>query len=355
MTERRSVFFGSDIFRASVYGDNHPLNIARVWPAIDICRHEGWLDDKSYHAIPPASPSCLKQFHDSDYIDALLKAQQTQSLPAAQKERFSIGCAGNPIFAEIYDRPATAANASLIGARWLAQGRADIVYNPAGGTHHGMRGKANGFCFVNDPAIALEELCRDPNVSVTYLDIDAHHCDGVQDWHYHTSQLQILSIHQSGLWPRTGLQSDKGGGNAHNFTLPAGAQDSDLLGLIEHKILPLIEQHRADYLVLQAGVDGHRDDPQSKLQYSLQGYWQTISYILALDVPSLVLGGGGYNPYITAKAWAGVWALITKRRPHELALSKASREVLTSLSWHHRLGRNPPHSWFSQLGDLPLS
>ena len=350
MTMGNFVFFGSDIFRHSVYGDNHPLNIARVWPVIDICRAEGWLSDATYHEIAPATKQVLSSFHDAAYIEALWMAERDQALSEEQKDRFQIGRASNPIFAEVYKRPATAANASLIGSQYLMTGKADIVFNPSGGTHHGQKARASGFCFVNDPAIALQSLASS-GAAITYLDIDAHHCDGVQTWHAATKQLQIISVHQQGLWPRTGQESDKGGGNAHNFTLPEGADDQALAAVMENKIIPLIKAHQPAYLVLQAGADGHKDDPQSKLGYSLQGYWRMIELALSLGVPTLVLGGGGYNPYITAKAWAGIWALIVGASPYDHILSEASRDILNGLSWHHRLGRNPPPHWFTHLGD----
>ena len=81
------VFFGSDIFRHSVYGDNHPLNIARVWPVIDICRAEGWLSDADYQDIAPASKQVLSAFHDACYVEALWAAERDQSLPEYDKDR----------------------------------------------------------------------------------------------------------------------------------------------------------------------------------------------------------------------------------------------------------------------------
>ena len=355
MSSAKNVFFGSDIFRNSLYGDKHPLNIARVWPAIDICQAEGWLDVGDYYEIPPAAQDVLADFHDRDYIDALWQAERNQDLPDALKDKYQIGRASNPIFTEIYSRPATAANASLIGAQWLIEGRADAVFNPSGGTHHGKKKAANGFCFVNDPAIALDVLAAHSDAPLTYIDIDAHHCDGVQDWHTDTVQLQIISLHQADLWPRTGQEGDRGGGNAYNFTLPPESGDEAALALMTDVILPLIATHQPRYLVLQAGADGLKDDPQSKLAYSLQGYWQMIEMILAIPCKKLILGGGGYNPYLTAKAWAGIWPLLTKQLTADslakTPLSQASTKLLKALSWHHRLGRNPPDSWFTHFGD----
>ena len=350
-TMRKYVFFGSDIFRHSLYGNNHPLNIARVWPVIDICRAEGWLHDADYEEVPPASRTLLSRFHDPDYIEALWQAEKDQDLPEEMKDRFNIARASNPIFKEVYKRPATAAHASYLGAHYLVGGKAQIVFNPSGGTHHGQRGRANGFCFVNDPAIALQTMRQMTDAPITYLDIDAHHCDGVQDWHAHDPETQVISIHQDGLWPRTGTRGDRGGGNAHNLPLPEGSDDSALHDVMAQQIMPLIAAHQPQYIVLQAGADGHRDDPQSKLAYSLNGYWRAIEMVLGFGLPTLVLGGGGYNPYVTARAWAGIWALIGGISPYKLVLSQASNSILKGLSWHHRLGQPPASHWLTHLGD----
>ena len=350
---RKNVFFGSDIFRQSVYGAGHPLNIARVWPVINICKFQGWLDVDEYHDISPASPALLSQFHTADYIQALCDAESEQQLSDTRKARYNIGQSGNPIFPEIYRRPATAAHASFMGAQWLVEGKAHRVFNPSGGTHHGRRDQAYGFCFVNDPAIAIEAIRHKTNAPICYIDIDAHHCDGVQDWHRDTANLHIFSIHQEGLWPRTGLPQDNGSGNATNFTLPAGAGDKMLLEVIENQIRPHLKLLKPTYLIIQAGADGHKDDPQSKLCYHLQGYWQAIDMLLSLELPTMVLGGGGYNPFITAKAWAGIWALIKGVDPMHAAVNEASHSLLKELSWHHRLGRTPPQHWFDKFGDHP--
>ena len=348
---RKYVFFGSDIFRQSVYGTGHPLNIARVWPVIDICRAQGWLDDDSYQEVLPASPALLSQYHDPDYVEALLDAERDQSLPEEMRTRFNIGQSSNPIFPEIYKRPATAAHASILAADMLASGQATHLFNPSGGTHHGRRAMAYGFCFVNDPAIAIARLREKTSKPITYLDIDAHHCDGVQDWHADTPNLQLISLHQQDIWPRTGNADDTGGGNAINYPLAKQATDRQFLSLMQTEILPKIKAFSPSYIIIQAGADGHRHDPQSKLNYSLDGYWQAVRLALSLDIPSLVLGGGGYNPYITAKAWAGLWALIIGKNPSHETLCEEAKSVLRGLTWHHRLGRDKPAHWTEEFGD----
>ena len=135
----RPLFFGSEIFRHSSYGPKHPLAIPRVSTTIDLCRALGWLPDAVYVDSPVATPTALARFHKPAYIAALAEAEKTQRLPPADRVRFNLGRLENPIFGEMFRRPATAAGASLLAAERLlaarAGGRDAVIYNPAGGTH----------------------------------------------------------------------------------------------------------------------------------------------------------------------------------------------------------------------------
>ncbi len=346
-----AIFLGSDIFRGSGYGPGHPLNIPRVWPVIDICRAQGWLRDEQFEMVPPATVQELECFHTRDYINALLDAEQNQQLDEIRSKKHKIGTYSNPIYPEIYRRPATAAKASLQGALYLISGKHSRVFNPSGGTHHGFPDSANGFCFVNDPAIALTTLYQRTSKKIAYIDIDAHHPDGVQEHFSHLDRMILFSVHEADRWPRTGKKGDFGGGNAHNYPLPRGSNDEDLKEIINTQILPLLVAFSPDFIVLQAGADGLDEDPQSGLCYTNRGYWLTVSTILELNIPILVLGGGGYNPFTTARAWAGVWGLMVGENPHATECVSESRSILKSLKFPHRLGKNIPDRWISRLFD----
>lgn len=348
---RKHFFLGSDIFRGSVYGKGHPLNIARVWPVMDICTALGWLDEDHFLSIPPATESELEIFHTTAYIAALKQAEQQGWLETSLMDRHRIGRDSNPLFPQIYSRPATAAKASLVAIDLLVSGKAEIVFNPSGGTHHGMPDRANGFCFVNDPAIAILKALELGVQRLVYIDIDAHHADGVQDHLSNRKEVLLFSLHEQNRWPYTGKDNDIGGGSARNFTLARGADDNTLLQICQHKILPEIQQFNPELVIVQAGCDGLADDPQSGLCYSNSGYWKAVKIFLDYAKPILVLGGGGYNPFTTARAWAGLWGLIAGKNPEQTVLNPQASAIMRSLQWEHRRGRNPPESWFTHLGD----
>lgn len=152
------VFIGSRIYCGSSYGARHPLSIPRVPTGIDPSRALGWLPETRYRTSPRARPRALQ------------KAEAEQAVAEPVQREFGLGTLSNPVFAELFRRPATAAGGSLPVASLLRDG--GIVFDPSGGTHHGMAARAAGFCYLNDPVLALlafraQGLCR-----MLYLDID---------------------------------------------------------------------------------------------------------------------------------------------------------------------------------------
>lgn len=347
-------FIGSEIYRSSSYGSGHPLAIPRVSTVIDLCRALGWLPDAQYLDSPLATPSELARFHWPDYIAALAAAERAQAVSAEVRRRYNIGCNGNPVFPEMYRRPATACGGSLLGARLLREG--GVIYSPAGGTHHGRRDQASGFCFLNDPVLAILRLLDDGLDRVLYLDVDAHHGDGVQAAFDGEPRVFTISLHEDGRWPMTGVSgtaADRGGGQARNLPVPAGFHDEELAFLLEAVILPLAAVFRPQALVLQCGADGLADDPQSRLALSNRALWRVVAAVRDLAPRLLVLGGGGYNPWAVARCWTGVWGVLNGQEA-PARLPAEAEELLRGITWRHRRGREAPAHWFTTLADPPL-
>lgn len=148
----RPVFIGSEIYRGSSYGDWHPLRVPRVSTVMDLSRALGWLPPAQYITSPRAKPAALSVWHDPAYIAALQQAEADGAVSEAVRARHNIGTHANPVFPEVFRRPATSAGGALLAGELLA--RPGVVYAPAGGTHHGMPDHANGFCYFNDPVLA---------------------------------------------------------------------------------------------------------------------------------------------------------------------------------------------------------
>lgn len=346
----RPLFLGSEIYRRSRYAEGHPLAIPRVSAAIDLCRALGWLPDDVYVDSPVATVEQLARFHDRDYIAALQRAEAEQRVSDAVAQRYNIGRNGNPVFGEVFRRPATACGASLKAAALLRDG--GIVYSPVGGTHHGRRDRASGFCFFNDPALAILAMLDQGLRRIFYLDVDAHHADGVEAAFADEPRVLVVSVHQQNLWPRTGRVEDRAGGSARNLPVPAGLNDSELAYLLDRAILPLARRFAPDAVVLQCGADALADDPMSDGQLSNRALWDVVGAIRGLAPRLLVLGGGGYNPWAVARCWAGVWATLNDL-PIPETLPEAAAQVLRGLAWNRRRAEPKPERWFVTLVDPP--
>lgn len=344
------LFIGSEIYRRSRYADGHPLAIPRVSAAIDLCRALGWLSADVYVDSPLATVDQLARFHDRDYIAALQRAEAEQRVSEEVSQRHNIGRNGNPVFGEVFRRPATACGASLKAVELLRGG--GIVHSPAGGTHHGRRDRASGFCFFNDPALAILGFLDQGLTRVLYVDVDAHHADGVEAAFAGEPRVLVVSVHQEDLWPRTGRVADRAGGSARNLPVPAGLNDSEMAYLTAHAIMPLAASFAPQAIILQCGADALADDPLSGGRLSNNALWAVVRALRDRAPRFLVLGGGGYNPWAVARCWAGVWATLNDLPVPEVLPAEAEA-VLRGLAWSRRRGEPKPERWFTTLADPP--
>lgn len=351
-------FIGSDIYRQSSYGRKHPLAIPRVSTCIDLCRALGWLPDEVYIDSPRATPDQLARFHDPAYVAAVQAAERAQSVSPAVKARHGLGVNGNPVFPEVFRRPATASGGSILAAARLLAAPG-VIYNPAGGTHHGRRDRASGFCYFNDPVLALLRLLDGGLSRVLYLDVDAHHGDGVQDAFHDEPRVLTVSVHEAGRWPMargaatgSGSSGDRAGGFARNIPVPPGFNDSEMDYVLEAGLLPLAAAFEPEAVVIQCGSDALSGDPLSRLELSNGALWRVVAAAAGLAPRVLCLGGGGYNPWSVGRCWAGVWASLNGFAV-PARLPAAAEDVLRGLHWRHSRGRCPPAHWFTTLADPP--
>ena len=348
---QRPLFIGSEIYRGSSYGTWHPLRVPRVSTVMDLSRALGWLPPEVYVPSPRAKPDTLTVWHTRDYVKALHAAERAQHVDATIRDRHALGTPSNPVFPEMYRRPATAAGGSLLAGELLAQG--GIVYHPAGGTHHGMPDRAGGFCYLNDPVLAILSLRRNGAYRIAYVDIDAHHPDGVEHAFGDDPDVLMISVHEEGLWPRTGTLGITGAGSTLNLPVPRNMNDDEMALIRDSLILPLVTRYKPDAIVLQCGADAVEEDPQAHLSLSNNAHWAVLRGLMGLAPRLLVLGGGGYNPWSVGRLWTGVWGTLNGFDIPDVLNAKAE-DVLCALRFDgNRRGRNPPDHWFMTLQDRP--
>ena len=341
------LLFTSEIYRGSVYGPKHPVVIQRVPATLDLIAALGWLDPARQRDSPQADDAALIRFHTPAYIAALRQAEATQTATEEMRRRHHLGAHGNSIYPRMFRRPATSAGGSIAACRAVLDG--GVAYNPGGGTHHGMPDRASGFCFVNDPALGILAWLDAGLDRVLYLDIDAHHGDGVEFAFAGDPRVLTISVHERNRWPHTGTAHTD---TARNFPVPPDYNDSESAFLLENAILPVAEKFRPQAVMLQCGADALEEDPLARLSLSNTALWRVVRAVMPLAPRLVVLGGGGYNPYTVARAWAGVWATLNGFSL-PATLPPAAEAVLRAQTYPRAAGKNPPEHWFTTLADAP--
>lgn len=344
------LFVGHEIYRQPAYGNNHPLAIPRVERVIDLCRALGWLHEEVFHTSPCASVSELARFHSREYIEALRQAAQTGKVDARTRERFCIGTMENPLFPGLFQRASTCVGGSLRAAELCLEGR--VAYHPAGGTHHGRPDRASGFCYFNDPALAICKLLDRGVERLLYVDLDAHHCDAVQDAFAVDPRVWMVSVHERDRWPYTGAVSDTAGGRACNLPVPRGFNDAELRLLLDDVILPLGRRVAPEVVVLVCGADALAADPLSSMALSNVALWSAAAEIAALGPATLVLGGGGYNPWTVTRYWTGLWGTLSGREVPAV-LPPAARDAFQGLDCDLIDPEDVSPHWSTTLADAP--
>ncbi len=344
------IYITSEIYRGSTYGPKHPLAIPRVSICTDLVRAMGWLDEAQVLTAPMATEAELLRFHDAGYLAALRQAEADQAVSEDVRARYRIGADGNPVYREVFRRPATSAGGVMLACRLTMEG--GVVHFPGGGTHHGRPDRASGFCYLNDPVLGILQWLDAGLERVVYLDIDAHHGDGVQDAFHDDPRVLTISLHEHGRWPGTGAVTDRAGGHARNLPVPQGFNDSEMRHLMQGAVLPLIAGFRPQAIMLQSGADALEEDPLARLALSNNAHWEVVAALPALAPRLVVVGGGGYNPYTVGRCWAGIWATLSGQ-PIPDILPDAAQAVLRGLVYNRAAGRNPPAHWHTTLRDAP--
>ena len=311
----KAAFVYSDRFGSFYYGVEHPMKPVRLRLTRELMEALGLDNLPSSRMVEArsATEQELLLFHTPEYLK-VLKEANTGIIPVGGSQH-GLGYGDNPVFNGVFEWSALCAGASLQAAELVAEGKADVAFNISGGLHHAMPGRASGFCYINDAAIAIKYLAG-LGKRVAYVDIDAHHGDGVEFAFYDTSRVLTLSIHESGQWlfPGTGLVTDigvnSGKGFAVNVPLPPSTGDEVFLKVFDEVVQPVIEEFQPDILVTQLGVDSFETDPLTHLSLTTNGFERALERFHAMKIPWVALGGGGYDLSNVARAWTLAWAIM---------------------------------------------
>ena len=328
-------------------GPAHPLRPERVSLSVGLMSALGLVRAGALVPVDPraATREELERVHDPLYIDEVMKAGAD---PDGWLGSFGIGAGDTPAFPDMHEAASLVAGATVVAIEEVLSGRFRRALSPAGGLHHAHRDSAAGFCVYNDAAVGIASaIAAHPALRVCYIDIDAHHGDGVQEAFYAEPRVLTISVHESGryLFPGTGGTDERGEGpglgSAINVPLPPNANDECYALVFDEVVEPAVRRFCPDLIVTQNGADAHWTDPLTSLGMTLHGYRSLVHKSMQLAEEStggrlVACGGGGY-----------AWATVVPRAWTMLAAELAETQVAEEIpgSWRERvrdLGADPP-------------
>jgi acetoin utilization protein AcuC len=316
MSNDRKVFVYSPELELGGYPADCPFNSQRAGKTLETIKTNGMMNsqDRSVRPAEPLERGLLERFHTVAYLDALREAG-LGTLSPREALNYGLGTPDTPLFRGMHEFTALAAGGTVTAARLIRDGQAHIAFNPSGGFHHAHPDRAAGFCFLNDVVLGIETLLEKVR-KVMFIDIDAHHCDGVQDAFYLRNDVLTVSLHESGhtLFPGTGFESEigrnEGRGYTVNVPLPVGTYDAIYEWAFREIVPPLIRAYAPEVIVIEIGMDALAGDPLAHLHLTNNSHASILDQLVRTGIPLLATGGGGYHFDHTVRGWALCWSVL---------------------------------------------
>ena len=291
------------------FGHGHPFGPDRLHAFWQEMKSQG-LDRQSGIGAPVAcTEKDLALFHTTDYIARVKHQSQTGEGYLDQGD--------TPAFPGVFEAGSVVVGSVLDGLKKILAGEYQRVFVPIAGLHHARRDSAAGFCVFNDIGVLIEAMRKHHRIQrVAYVDIDAHHGDGVFYSFEDDPDLIFADIHEDGryLYPGTGAATETGKGKAQgtklNIPMEPGADDAAF-----HRVWPQVEEFvragKPEFIILQAGADSIAGDPITHMQFTPAAHAHAAARLCALadefcQGRIITLGGGGYDRANLAAAWTGV-------------------------------------------------
>lgn len=304
-----TIVYHGEVLGRYGFGEHHPFGPDRMDVFVNRFRELG-LHRHVQERLPcVATQEEIERFHTHDYVE-LVKARSVNG------EGYLDG-GDTPAYVGVYDTAATVAGTVLDALHAIMACEARRVFVPIAGLHHARRDSASGFCVFNDCGIAIETLLGEYALQrVAYVDIDAHHGDGVFYGFVDDPRVLFADIHEDGrfLYPGTGFVNETGTGAAKgmklNCPVPPHSRD-DVFDIHWDKVEAYLHRHRPEFIILQAGADSIEGDPITHMCFSTHAHTTATKRLCEIADQYakgrlLVTGGGGYNRENIAKTWSSV-------------------------------------------------
>jgi acetoin utilization protein AcuC len=302
------VYAGEDLARYG-FGPNHPFGPDRLHAFRQRLRAKGLEARVQIRPPVAARERDLRRFHSAGYL-AQVKAQ------SASGEGY-LDQGDTPAFPGMYEAAGFVVGSVLDAIDHILSGHCRRAFVPIAGLHHARRDAAAGFCVFNDCGVAIEVLRQVHGIRrLAYVDIDAHHGDGVFYAFEDDPDLILADLHEDGrvLYPGTGAVEEIGRGPARgrklNIPLPPFADDR-VFERVWPRVESFVERAAPEFILFQCGADSLAGDPITDLQLTSRSHARAARSLCAIAERCcrgrlLALGGGGYKLENLAAAWTAV-------------------------------------------------
>lgn len=315
MSDSTGVYLGEAI-AAYGFAGGHPFSVQRHAAFLDEFNAQGLNDIVQVLSPVTATTVQLLGFHTPSYV------QRVRALSKDGAGYLDFG--DTPAFPGVFEAASAVVGCAVDAVDRIMRGELARAFIPIGGLHHAARDQAAGFCVFNDCGVAIQMLLdRHHLTRVAYVDIDAHHGDGVFYAFEEEPRVWFADIHEDGrfLYPGTGTPEQTGRGAAVgtklNIALPPQAND-EVFWRAWPQVEAFLEKARPEFILMQCGADSVAGDPLTHLQYSTRVHGEAARRLCAIadryaQGRLLAFGGGGYNLDNLAAAWCGVVTALAGR------------------------------------------
>ena len=271
------IYTHNDCFK-KFNGQNHPERKERLETIINTLRSSPKLKI-NFKEAPLAKMSEITLVHPKNYIDKIFSNIPNKGLIGVGKEPYAdtLLCpdSKNAILRSC------GAGIAAVDDLMNSNERVFCAVRPPG--HHAETIRANGFCFINNVAVAAKYLQKKYKINkIAIVDFDVHHGNGTQEIFYTDNSVVYASTHEFPLFPGSGTEEETGVGNIFNATLKAGTKGAKFLQIFENKILMPIDKFKPEVILISAGFDAHIRDPLANINLESSDYFKITKKIVDL-------------------------------------------------------------------------
>ncbi|MBF0188787.1 MAG: acetoin utilization protein AcuC [Magnetococcales bacterium] len=308
MTAPVCVTIGDEIARYG-FGNDHPFGPHRMGAFWERATRTGLALRLTVREPVMAERTLIERFHTPVYVEQVLRQSESGT--------GLLDMGDTPAFKGVYEAAGHVVGSAVDLTHAIMKGSCRRAFIPIAGLHHARRDTASGFCVFNDCGVVIETLKEEYGLTrIAYVDIDAHHGDGVFYGFESDPAVIFADMHQDGhtLYPGTGHPHETGTGSAEglklNLPMPPGSTDSDFF-----RHWPMVEafirKQKPEFILLQCGTDSIAGDPITQMAWTTAAHAHAAKQLALLAEELghgriLATGGGGYNPVNIAEGWCAV-------------------------------------------------